>query len=286
MKKLALKRLLRISRPRFWIYLFGPFLIGIAAALGRDVSFQTVLLNWRVWVFGVFFLFPANLLVYGVNDVFDYETDKDNPKKQEYEALVLPTEHAHLWQAIGITTLPFLLGLFGAKFGAHISMACFLFFSIGYSAPPIRAKAKPFLDAAFNVLYVFPGLMSYFLLQHPASFPWASFFAASFWCMAMHAYSAVPDIWADRMAKVRTIATTLGRQRTLWLCLALYAAAGIIASQTKLGIVGSILGAGYVGLMITSLLTKDAEELLVWYRRFPLINTVCGAILFFALIGF
>ena len=286
MENLSLKRLLRISRPRFWIYLFGPYLIGIAAAFAAGLPLAVILSNWRVWVFGLFFLFPANLLVYGVNDIFDYETDKDNPKKQGYEALVLPAEHTWLWRSIGLATLPFLFCLFVTMLGAQISMAGFLFISIGYSAPPIRAKAKPFLDAAFNVLYVFPGLVSYFLLLGNASFPWASFIAASFWCMAMHAYSAVPDIWADRMAKVQTIATTLGRQRTLWLCLALYAGAGIIASQTKIGVVGSVLGVVYVGLMVGSLLTKDAEGLLIWYRRFPLINAVCGAVLFFTLIGF
>lgn len=286
MEKLALKRLVRISRPRFWIYLFGPYLIGIAAAFAAGLPLAVLLSNWRVWVFGLFFLFPANLLVYGVNDIFDYETDKDNPKKQGYEALVLPVEHAGMWRAIGIATLPFLLCLFGTTISMQLAMAGFLFFSIGYSAPPIRAKAKPFLDTVFNALYVFPGLVSTFLLQGGTSFPWASFIAASFWCMAMHAYSAVPDIWADRMAKVQTIATTLGRQRTLWLCLALYAAAGIIASQTKLGVVGSILGVIYVGLMVASLLTKDAEGLLIWYRRFPFINAMCGAMLFFALIWF
>jgi 4-hydroxybenzoate polyprenyltransferase len=29
----------------------------------------------------IYFTYPANLLVYGVNDIFDYETDKLNAKK-------------------------------------------------------------------------------------------------------------------------------------------------------------------------------------------------------------
>jgi hypothetical protein len=41
---------------------------------------------------------------------------------------------------------------------------------------------------------------------------------ALLWCMAMHAHSAAPDITADREAGVATVATLIGRQRTLVLC--------------------------------------------------------------------
>ncbi|MEO7673038.1 MAG: lycopene elongase, partial [Pyrinomonadaceae bacterium] len=68
------------------MYLFGPYIIGLAAG----ASTRWELLSFGNIVFGLYFLFPANLLIYGINDIFDFETDKLNPKKQEYEALVQP----------------------------------------------------------------------------------------------------------------------------------------------------------------------------------------------------
>jgi 4-hydroxybenzoate polyprenyltransferase len=75
-----------------------------------------------------------------------------------------------------------------------------LFFGHQYSATPIRAKARPFWDSAFNVLYVFPVLIGWGLSDTHASFPWLLFVAGTCWCMAMHAFSAVPDIEADQKA--------------------------------------------------------------------------------------
>ncbi|NCQ82272.1 hypothetical protein GW750_05760 [bacterium] len=37
-----------------------------------------------------------------------------------------------------------------------VSYILFLFTSLFYSLPPIRAKAKPFLDGTFNILYILP----------------------------------------------------------------------------------------------------------------------------------
>ena len=72
---------LRISRPRFWLYLLGPFLIGAIAA-------DTANFFWpALAVFAFYFTFPANMLIYGVNDIFDYEADKHNPAKKGSELL-------------------------------------------------------------------------------------------------------------------------------------------------------------------------------------------------------
>ena len=68
-------QLLRVSRPRFWMYLLGPFMIALAATSLRPPV--------EVWLLGLYLTLPANLLIYGVNDLFDVETDRLNPKKQD-----------------------------------------------------------------------------------------------------------------------------------------------------------------------------------------------------------
>jgi 4-hydroxybenzoate polyprenyltransferase len=40
-------------------------------------------------------------------------------------------------------------------------LGLFLFFAIGYSLPPLRAKARPFVDSIFNVLYQFSALFGW-----------------------------------------------------------------------------------------------------------------------------
>ena len=97
--------LLKVSRPRFWLYVFGPYIIGLAAAADNQADFLRI----ENLIFAIYFLFPANLLIYGINDIFDFETDRLNPKKAEYEALVRPESHRSLFIWILIFNLPFVI---------------------------------------------------------------------------------------------------------------------------------------------------------------------------------
>lgn len=38
--------------------------------------------RWRIAIFALYFVIAANIWIYGINDIYDYETDKLNPKKQ------------------------------------------------------------------------------------------------------------------------------------------------------------------------------------------------------------
>lgn len=273
---LSFRRLLRISRPRFWLYVLGPYLLGCVATIGT----QTARIDWMLIAFAFFFTFPANLLIYGVNDMFDYETDKDNQKKQGYEALVNPAEHGSLRHAILLFTIPFAILLIETSFFVQLAMLGFLFLSYFYSAKPIRAKARPFVDSLFNILYVFPALFG-FLLAGGTYISWKYIIAGCLWCMAMHAYSAVPDIAADHANGIETIATRLGAVWTLILCALLYACAGIVATIAGFGLIAVLLAVGYVALMVISLYIP-ASKLHLLYRHFPTVNVLAGFILFVA----
>ncbi len=266
--------LLRVSRPRFWIYVFGPYLIGLAA--GASSRFDV--LSVSVVAFAVYFLFPANLLVYGVNDIFDFETDKLNPKKQEYETLVRPGDRKGLIYAILITNVPFVLAVFFLNGVAKMAMVGFLFLSILYSAPPIRAKAIPIVDSMFNSLYFMPGIFAYGIMTGELP-PATAMIAAFLWTMAMHAYSAIPDIQADKEAKVETVATLLRREGTLFFCSACYLLAALFAFP-HLGVFAGILGIVYLAMMAASLLTRQTGGVYRLYRYFPILNSACGFLLF------
>jgi len=268
----------RVSRFRFWIYLLGPFLLGEAAAFQTGTgAFSAAAL-----VLGLYFTLPANLLIYGVNDIFDYDTDVLNEKKNGYEPLVLRSQHRSLWRAIVVSNVIFVPILFALNLYTVLSLAGFLFLGYFYSAPPVRAKARPFLDSAFNALYVMPGIAAYFAFGGTS--PTLSLVVAGIlWSAAMHAYSAAPDIDADRAAGIPTIATTLGVKNTLWLCLLLYVVAGVIAGLT-VGIVGWVGLGVYAMLMLISLRSSTHSGLMATYKRFPMINALMGALLFFSIL--
>jgi len=264
--------LIKISRPRFWVYITGPFLIGVLAASSVQ-SWPLVIL------LGAYFTFPANLLIYGVNDIFDYETDKHNPKKEAYETLVKPKEQKQLWHWIAITNAPFLLLLPFIGNNGRWGVAGFLFFSVFYSMPPIRAKVRPLIDSIFNILYIFPGIVGYAVVTKTMPSLYLCL-AAVFWCMAMHAYSAVPDIQADKKAKISTIATQLGKAGTILFCLVCYALAAGLSIST-LGQFSIAAGILYGFMMIITLQAKNAKAVMKLYSLFPYINMSVGMGLFF-----
>lgn len=272
------KRLIKISRPHFWFYLLGPYLLGVVAG-------NFLLNNYSLWdivLWGFYFLFPANLFIYGINDIFDYETDKLNIKKQSYEQLLPPQERAFLITAILITSLPWIFALLFANLGVQTSIVLFIFLGLFYSAPPLRAKAKPVIDSLFNVLYIFPALVGYFLTGALA-LQWPILVAAGLWTMAMHAYSAIPDIEADFQAGIQTIATYFGKNRTLLFCTLCYLISSFIAA-VYIGTVGYLLGIVYLIMMRLTFQKQSTSAMLKLYKYFPIINMGAGFILFLTIL--
>jgi lycopene elongase/hydratase (dihydrobisanhydrobacterioruberin-forming) len=270
----GIRFLLKVSRPRFWIYVFGPFIVGLAGA----ATDRADLLRPDIALFTIYFLLPANLLIYGVNDLFDFETDRRNPKKSEYELLVRPESHRYLIAAILLTNFPLLIAALIFAPAVIASLAGFLFFSIFYSARPIRAKAKPMIDSLFNILYLFPGIIGYQLIAGTLP-PLPVIVAGALWTTAMHAYSAVPDIDADRESGLLTIATFLGGRGTLILCLLLYLASAVLTFN-YLGAISFVLAAVYALMIAASFAAINADRVFSVYRLFPIVNTACGFLLF------
>lgn len=218
-------------------------------------------------------------MLYGVNDISDYDTDKLNPKKQDYEALVLPQERKGLIWLIVVTSLPFALVLVSSVWGPALPyLLVFLALSIFYSLPPVRAKTRPLIDSAFNVLYAMPGFFGWSLAGgRSVSMP--ILLASAAWTMAMHAFSAVPDIESDRGASITTIATKLGRSTTIIVCLALYAVAAALSYQC-LGYAAVFIGAVYAFLMTMALMARSERGIMNLYQLFPLVNTAAGGLIF------
>lgn len=277
---MTLSRLLRISRPRFWLYEAGTFAVGATAAIARGGGAW----GWELIAWFAYFLVPANLLIYGVNDVFDHETDLRNPKKQGYED-VLPREaHRTVLVAAAMGTGVFAPLLLLAPLAALPPFLAFLFCAVQYSAPPIRAKARPFWDSLLSAgHYVATGWFAYALAGGRGEII-LPLFAGMSWAVAMHAYSAVPDIAADAASGIRTVANRLGARATIAVCGALYAVAAV-AAYRSLGPVALVLCIPYLALMASSYrVADDLAALTARYRLFPLLNALAGAAVWWAIV--
>lgn len=271
---MTIKNIFQYSRPRFRLYIIGPFLLWYVVTISSSIDFVSWNFFWRL----IYFTLPANLLIYGANDIADYDTDKNNPKKQSYESLLTPDKQKTMRLIIAITNIPFLIRALLQWQYIIITLLIFWFFGIFYSSKPIRAKAIPFLDGLFNILYIIPWFLGYFLWW------WTTVnrlivIAGTLRCIAMHAYSAIPDITSDKQAKLQTTATILGKNWTLVYCFICRITAGILWYNT-IGPISLIVMTIYIILIIVS----RKKELFTIYKRFPTINTIVGMAIFFSIL--
>ena len=273
---MKLRKVLSISRPHFWAYEAATFVFFGAFLATKGIE---VLSSVNFWVFLLYFLVPANILIYGVNDIFDYETDKHNPKKVEYESLVEPKDRPALYKYIFFTNIPFVIYavFYDINITALLYLFLFLFFAVFYSAPPIRAKARPFLDSFFSAgHYTVTGVFGYYLMGGQY-INWLYVSAGFIWCVAMHAFSAVPDIQADTKANLETIATKLGKKYTIILCIVLYGLAGVfIYSAVLIALAISLV---YIMVLGYCLFEKSDQGLFKIYTYFSYINVLSGGLI-------
>ncbi len=263
-----LRYLLTVSRPRFWFYLAGPVVVGVAAA----ASTVPELFGLAGIVLFAYFLLPANVVLYGVNDIFDADVDVDNPKKTDKEAR---------WQGSRLVVASVVASglLYVVVFALTPTAAWpwlvgFLLLAVQYSAPPFRFKTTPVLDSVSNGLYILPGVAAYAAVagsQPPA----LAIAGAWLWTMGMHTFSAIPDISPDRRAGIETTATLLGERRTygyVGLCW-LTSAAAFGAVDLRLGVLMAVYPL-FVGWVAASSVAVDRA-----YWWFPALNTVVGTLI-------
>jgi len=197
-----LKRLVEISRPVLWVNTIGTTVM--AMWLGGD------LWRWDIIPFLIWVTFPFNLLIYGINDIFDQETDNINARKGGMEgAKISPSEVKPIFIGVAVTNVPFLIYFAftvpPAAMGWILAYALFFYF---YSSPPFRFKARPVWDSVSNTDYAFP------LVFIPLAFSnepvWFAAIGLMIWSMAKHTFDAVQDIPQDSFVGIKTTAVWLG----------------------------------------------------------------------------
>ena len=279
------KQLFIASRPVSWVNTAYPFAAAYLLTT-RQVDLTLVIGT-------LFFLIPYNLAMYGINDVFDYESDLRNPRKGGAHGAVLDRRmHPITLWAAGLSCAPFVIYLVVVGSPASwLVLAASLFFVVFYSAPPLRLKEVAFADSLTSSIHFFSPAV-YGLVLAGATWTWqlgAVILAFALWGLASHAFGAVQDVVADREAGISSIATVRGARWTVWFALACYAAAGIAMLFTPWpGPLAALVPLLYIATVwpFRTITDDTAEQATIGWRRFLWVNQIAGFLVTLLLIWY
>lgn len=272
------------SRPVSWINTAFPF--------GAAMLLTTGEIDWLLVVGFIYYLVPYNLAMYGINNVFDYESDVQNPRKGGIEGALLPPKfHRPLLWLVVWTNVPFLIILVAVGSpAAWVAIAVSTFAVIAYSAPRLRFKERPVLDSiTSSTHFVSPAVVGLTLADAPLTVSVLLILTAFFlWGMAAHAFGAVQDIVPDREAGIGSIATVFGARATVRLSIVLWALAGLLMLGTTWpGPLAAIVAVPYIVNAAPWWRVTDASSAATnrSWRRFIWLNYGSGFVVTMVLIA-
>ena len=280
----TIKKLFWSSRPISWINTAFPF--------AATYIFFTGKVDATLVIGTLFFLIPYNLLMYGINDVFDYESDLRNPRKGGIEGALLDKSlhGVTIWTSM-LSCLPFVLYLVTVGgTAANLMLAFALFTVLAYSFKGLRFKEIPFLDSLtsashfVNPMLYAALLVGQNLLDLPLLQCWLAF---ACWAMASHAFGAVQDVKADREGGLASIATVIGARATTRLAWTLYLAAGLLMAFTPWPMsLAAVAAVPYLLILLPHWNITDAncESANRGWRKFIWLNYFAGWVITMLLI--
>ena len=200
--------LLQVCRPGLWTTTALFYLM----PLGHSINFNSV----KFWVGLIYVLIPLGFVLYGVNDIFDAEADRLNPRKGTFlfGSLGRKEQLAALRWQIAAFQVPF-LAAFLLWIGAQVLLwfAMLLVAVALYNAPPIAFKTRPPFDVLMQASYLLVFVLSSWLNGVP-QLPWQTFVFGALFAMHSHLFGEVMDIVPDRESGRTTTAVRIGAVRT------------------------------------------------------------------------
>ncbi len=199
--------LIQVSRPIIWPVLplvYGLGLYASHAAISLASILQIVLLT-----------FPTNLVGCGLNDIYDYESDRRSPRRRAIWGALVRNEDRPLVFRASLFMMPLIV--LGACLTRNrdniVATVSLLLVAWLYSVPPVRLKERPPLDSLDNGLgyFLLPFTMGFSLNADPRTMPLKYYLLALCVC-GIHALATAADYEADRAAGHRTLAVKFGRR--------------------------------------------------------------------------
>lgn len=156
---------------------------------------------------------PTCFIMFGLNDIYDVESDKLNSRKKEkmYGIIINKEDISEIKKlSLFFSIIIFLVSLFSFNL-IHIFLTIIALISVYiYSVPPIRIKGRPIIDSLFNMLFLYLPFAIGYSLSGSLGFLNPQFILFSLTGSAAHAIFAVSDIDSDKKVGIKTIATEYG----------------------------------------------------------------------------
>jgi 4-hydroxybenzoate polyprenyltransferase len=246
--------LLQVCRPGLWTTTALFYLM----PLGHSINFSSA----KFWVGLAYVLIPLGFVLYGVNDIFDVEADRVNPRKGTFlfGSLGRREQLAALrWQIVALQ-LPFVTAFLvwiGAQtllwFGTLLAAVAL------YNAPRIGLKTRPPFDVLMQSSYLVVFVLSSWVNEVP-QLPWQTFVFGALFAMHSHLFGEVMDIVPDREAGRTTTAMQIGAVPTkLLIAVFLGVEVGLITGYFHDRVIGGFLAAGAVWFV--------SDALWLWRKR-------------------
>jgi len=242
----SLKQLLITSRPIGWLLFSGCFLAGYL--YGGGVLNPLIILNFLA------FTFPACLLVFGLNDLADYQKDKLNTRKQNWLTGGVLDQKYHSLTIAGIITSGLVLLIFPLIAGnleMLIWVTLLILLAFAYSFKPFRFKSKPFLELFSNLagtwLVVMVGLSYNLNFAGITARLSAIFLPISSLVLGIATLSYLADFEADKLAHEQNTIQFLGQKKSIIFSLICFTISSFLISYQFLA-----FGFGLVVIIIAS----------------------------------
>lgn len=199
--------LVQVSRPIVWPVLPLVYALGVHAA---GAEWDAVAIAQLVTL-----TFPMNLIGCGLNDIYDYESDRRSVRRRAVWGAVVSSDERPLVFHACVAMIPIMI--LGACLTRNrdnvVATISLVVVAWTYSVPPYRLKERPPLDSLANGLgyFLFPLMMGYSLNADTRDMPLRYYLLAM--CVAgIHALATAADYDADLAAGHRTLAVVFGKR--------------------------------------------------------------------------
>lgn len=221
-------------------------------ALGLDASHASLSIASIIQI--AVLTFPINLIGCGLNDIYDYESDRRSPRRRAVWGAVVRNEDRPLVFRAALAMMPLIVLAACATRNWTNIVATVLLLLVAwlYSVPPVRLKERPPLDSISNGLgyFLLPFTMGYSLSADPRTMPLKYYLLALCVC-GVHALATAADYDADRGAGHRTIAVAFGRRAAAAIAFAAFSVAWLFGDFSGVAVRAYIAYCAIATLIVT-----------------------------------
>ncbi len=237
---------LKVSRPGLWFATLWLYLLPTS-------QIHHIFYSYEFWYGLIYVCFPLNFMVYGWNDIVDYETDAHNPRKDSFWFGAQGTKNQLkvLWKAILLSQLIFCPVLIWAG-GWEILflLSGFVLINGLYNLPEKGLRSQPPLELLCQIGYLLVVPLSIWV-NDLGQLPWQTYAYLFLFSLQSHIMGEVMDIEPDNKAKRRTTATILGIKKTkLLIIFIVFLEVTLLFTVYQEYIFGGMLACGFLWLLL------------------------------------